>query len=191
MLYLITLMRTLVTGCALFLLSVLSAPAQAQSDTIPPMDHSHHMAAMAAMASDTRQLLDFPAPMKAHMLGNMRGHLQSISAILAAMADNQFSQAASIATDNLGLESPGAQGCTPASAQAQPGASDPMDMQHMMGRFMPPEMRTLAYAMHSAASDFASAAQAAGAGGDTRAALGALSHLAQQCVACHAAYRLN
>jgi cytochrome c556 len=45
--------------------------------------------------------------------------------------------------------------------------------------------------MHKAASRFAVTAQEAGVTRDLPRALGALSEVTTQCVACHAAYRLK
>jgi cytochrome c556 len=44
--------------------------------------------------------------------------------------------------------------------------------------------------MHRAASRFAMTAQAAAVDGDLARALGGLAEVTQQCVACHADYRL-
>ena len=59
------------------------AIVNAQTVSPSPSEHQMHMANMAA---DTRQQLEFPAPMKAHMLSNMRDHLQVISQVIDAMS---------------------------------------------------------------------------------------------------------
>jgi cytochrome c556 len=56
---------------------------------------------------------------------------------------------------------------------------------------MPQGMPDIGTQMHHAASRFAVAAQDAGVGNDGRPALAALGAVMQQCVACHAAYRLH
>ncbi|WP_293603840.1 cytochrome c [Polaromonas sp. UBA4122] len=162
--------------------------AHAQTDLQPTMDHKMHM---AAMANDSRQLLDFPPPMKAHMLSNMRDHLQVISEVVDAISKAQFGKAAKIAGDRLGLDSPAAEGCKAPAGTSQPQMSTPGSMEQMMAQFMPEGMRNIGYSMHSAASDFATAASEAAKTGDSKAALAALSRVTQQCVACHSVYRLQ
>jgi cytochrome c556 len=61
---------------------------------------------------------------------------------------------------------------------------------HLAG-FMPQGMQDIGTAMHKAASRFAVTAQEAGVTRDLPRALGALSEVTTQCVACHAAYRLK
>ena len=56
---------------------------------------------------------------------------------------------------------------------------------------IPAGMRELGYAMHQSASQFAVAAQDASVSGDLRPALAALAKINQNCVACHAAYKLK
>jgi cytochrome c556 len=57
--------------------------------------------------------------------------------------------------------------------------------------FMPQGMQDTGTTMHQAASRFAVAAQEAAVTRDLPRALGALSQVTQQCVACHAGYRLK
>ena len=57
--------------------------------------------------------------------------------------------------------------------------------------FMPKGMQDTGTAMHQAASRFAVIAQEAAVTRDLTRALGALSQVTQQCVACHAGYRLK
>ena len=57
--------------------------------------------------------------------------------------------------------------------------------------FMPQGMQDIGTQMHRAASRFAVDAQTASVSNDVRPALAALGTVMQQCVACHAAYRLH
>jgi hypothetical protein len=57
--------------------------------------------------------------------------------------------------------------------------------------YMPQGMQDIGTAMHHAASQFAVEAQNASVSNDVRPALAALGTVMQQCVACHAAYRLQ
>ena len=118
---------------------VLVVSAQAQDDS--PMS-MHGM----SQTADTRQLVDFPPPMRQHMLSNMRGHLEALGEILTALSAGDSAKAAAIAETRLGLELPGAASCNP-NRDANTSA-----MATMMAEHMPDEMRTLGFAMHEAAS---------------------------------------
>jgi cytochrome c556 len=157
---------------------VLVVSAQAQDDS--PMS-MHGM----SQTTDTRQLVNFPPPMRRHMLSNMRGHVEALGEILTALSAGDSAKAATIAETRLGLESPGAAACNP-----NRGANTSA-MATMMAEHMPDEMRTLGFAMHEAASRFAMEAAKAQQSNDMKTALAALSQVTQRCAACHSAYRLN
>jgi hypothetical protein len=149
---------------------------------------AHQHMSMMEHAPDARQVLDFPAPMRMHMLSNMRSHLDALSQILAALSSGEGAKAGEIARARLGLQSPGAAACNPKAA-GETGAENPMAM--MMAHHMPEEMRALGYAMHESASDFAVEAEKTSKGGNPTAALAALSKVTENCVGCHTAYRLK
>ena len=123
--------------------------------------------------ADARVAVEFPPAMKDHTLANMRDHLATLQAIQAALADARYDAAANLAETRLGLTSLEAHGA------------------HDLAGHMPVGMQELGTGMHRAASRFAIVAADAGATGDPRAAIGALSAVTAQCVACHAAYRLR
>lgn len=149
-------------------------------------EHDHSHMHMMTTAPDTRQLLDFPKPMRDHMLANMRDHVETLHAILAALAANDPAKAGEIAQARLGLASPGAASCDPK------GAAKGADMMAtMMGEHMPEQMRAYGFAMHEAGSRFAEQAAKARESGDLKPALAALAEVTQNCAACHAAYRLR
>jgi cytochrome c556 len=127
----------------------------------------------AADAADNRELVRMPAPMQEHMLANMRDHLAAMGEIQAALAGGQFDRAADIAENRIGMS----------SLQAH-GASH-------MAPLMPKGMQEIGTAMHRTASRFARTAQEAQVQGDLPRALNSLAELTQQCVACHASYRLR
>ncbi len=118
---------------------------------------------------DARTMVEFPAMMKAHMLGNMRDHLQAVSEIQAALAKGQLDKAGDIAEARIGMSSLVAH-----------------DAAHM-APFMPKGMQEIGSEMHHAASRFAMIASE----GDLPKALDALSKVTEQCVACHMNYRVN
>jgi len=127
----------------------------------------------AAHAADTRQSVEMPAPMREHMLANMRDHLTALGEIQAELAKGKYNQAADIAEQRIGM-----------SSLQSHGASH-------MASYMPKAMQDIGTNMHRAASRFARTAQEAAVGNDLPRALGALGELTQQCVACHAGFKLK
>lgn len=142
---------------------------------IAPILFAALLAAPMALAAedDARVAVDLPAMMRAHMLANMRDHLNAIHEIQTSLAAGEYDAAADVAETRLGM-----------SSLASHGAS------HMAG-FMPKGMQETGTAMHQAASRFAVAAREAAVTRDLSRALGALGRVTNQCVACHAAYRLK
>lgn len=145
-------------------LVALAAVAAAQT-------HRHDTAAGAP--ADARQLVQFPEPMRLHTMANMRDHLLSLQEIDIALAKGDFDKAASVAESRLGMSSLESHG----AAHLAP--------------YMPKGMQEIGTQMHRAASRFAVETQNASVGNDVRPALAALGAVMQQCVACHAAYRLH
>ena len=168
--------KAVMLGFALALAATWGGAAQ-------PADHM-------TMAPDTRTAVEFPSHMKDHMLANMRGHLAALQGIVAALAAGDAPAAGKIASERLGVESPGAAACVKPAANMSP-APGTHDMAAMMAKFMPEPMRAMGLAMHESASAFAVAAAKTPPGGDPRPALEALAQVTRNCVACHAAYRLN
>ena len=136
-------------------------------------DHQHAMSGTAPTQTDSRQLVKFPEPMRLHTITSMRDHLLALQEIDIALSRNGFDKAAIIAEQRLGMSSLELYG----AAHIAP--------------FMPQGTQEIGTQMHRAASRFAVEAQTASVGNDVRPALAALGTLMQQCVACHAAYRLH
>ena len=128
---------------------------------------------VSANAADSRQLVEMPAPMVQHMLSNMRDHLVAITEIQRALGAGEYQRAGEVAEKRIGM-----------SSLDSHGASH-------MAPFMPRPMQDIGTQMHRAASQFALVAQEAGADGNAAKAIGALSRVTEQCVACHAAYRAH
>jgi len=126
-----------------------------------------------AKQPDARQAVHFPDELRAHTLANMRDHLLALQQIDEALARQDFGEAAHIAEFRLGLSSLEVHG----AAHLAP--------------YMPKGMQDIGSAMHAAASRLAIAATDAGATGDVKPALAALGQVMRQCVACHAAYRVQ
>jgi hypothetical protein len=131
------------------------------------------MCTASLAADDARQLVKMPAPMTQHMLSNMRDHLLAITEIQRALGTGEYQRAADIAEQRIGL-----------SSLESHGASH-------MAPFMPKPMQDIGTQMHKAASQFALVAQETGADANVARAVGALSSVTEQCVACHAAYRAH
>ena len=126
-----------------------------------------------SQTNDPRQLVQLPPPMRQHMLRNMRDHLQAISEIQQALSSGHFDTAADIAENRLGM-----------SSLTTHGASH-------LASFMPEEMQNIGTAMHRSASQFAVIAQQSAVDGDFQSAIAGLAKVTQQCVTCHAAYRVH
>jgi len=136
-------------------------------------EHQHSMSEAAAAQTDSRQLVQFPEPMRLHTITSMRDHLLALQEIDVALSQGAFDKAAAIAEQRLGMSSLELHG----AAHIAP--------------FMPQAMQDIGTQMHRAASRFAIDAQTASASNDLRPALASLGIVMQQCVACHAAYRLH
>ncbi|MDO9467861.1 MAG: hypothetical protein Q7J36_11225 [Thiobacillus sp.] len=126
-----------------------------------------------AAGDDSRVAVDMPAMMRTHMLANMRDHLTALQEIQSHLAAGEYDAAADVSEKRLGM-----------SSLQSHGAS------HMAG-FMPKGMQETGTAMHQTASRFAVISQETVVTRDLPRALGALSRVTAQCVACHAAYRLK
>jgi hypothetical protein len=176
------LLTALAVGAFCAALAVAPSRAEEQGH-MDHMDMGHDHMAMSMPHEDARRLLDFPDPMRNHMLGNMRGHLTAVGEILAALSDGDGPRAAKIAEQRLGVESPNAMACVKGEAAG--------GMAAMMAKHMPEEMRTLGMTMHQSASDFAKIAAATAPNGDLRPALASLAKVTEACSACHSAYRLK
>ena len=169
------------------ILAAVALTVGVRADGQDPTMHQQHMAGLVV---DGRQLIEFPAPMRQHMLANMRGHLNALSDILAALAKDDYHEAAALADTQLGMNSPSAAGCRMEDSDA-PKMSPAPDMDQHMMQLMPESMRKIGLAMHQAASDFATEATEAAESGDGKLTLTALSRITAQCTACHAAYRVH
>ncbi len=137
------------------------------------MHQMHMMHQGNESSSDNRVVVDFPTPMKQHILINMREHLQTISQIQAAIGVGQFEKTAQLAEDQLGM-----------NALKLHGAAE-------NSQYMPRGMQELGTSMHRNASKFAIEIQNSAVTGDLKPALVALSKTTEACAACHASYRLK
>ena len=149
-------------------LVLLLISGMAISGYVVAQHHGHE-----ALTADTRVAVEFPAPMKEHILTNMRDHLLAISQIQEAMGNGKFDKAAEIAENRLGQ-----------TALKTHNAYE-------NSKFMPKGMQEIGNQMHRSASKFAIEVQNSGATGDMKPAMLALGKTTQACVACHAGYKLK
>ena len=126
-----------------------------------------------AAEEDGRQVVTLPEQMKTHTLTNMRDHLNTLQEIQSALATGKYDEAGKMAEQRLGMS----------SLEAHKG--------NHMAPFRPDGMNQIGWEMHKAASRFALVAQDASVDSNLSRALGALSEVTQQCVACHTGYRLK
>jgi len=135
-----------------------------------PEGHVHDH---GAPSPDARLAVRFPPDLRAHTLANMRDHLATLQQVEEALGRGEYDRAAQLAERRLGLSSLEAHGA------------------HQVAPYMPAGMQEAGTAMHKAASRFGIEAANAGATGDAKPAMAALANVTAQCVACHAAYRLE
>ncbi len=145
----------------------------AASCTTAPGLHEGHAGHAPHAAPGGRVAVDFPEPLRAHTLANMRDHLLALGEIQQALADGAYDRAAHTAETRLGMTSLAAHGA------------------HDVAKFMPEGMQAIGTGMHRAASRFATEAANVGATGEVKPALAALADVTRQCAACHAAYRMR
>ncbi|MCX7899866.1 MAG: hypothetical protein N2444_07275, partial [Methylocystis sp.] len=130
--------------------------------------------------------IEMPAPMKTHMLANMRAHQIAVADALMALSQGDGPKAAKIIEGQLGVSSPHSGPCKPEATSGKLG-----DMPAMMAKFMGEDMRAMGMTTHEQASKFSDVAGALKPGDDMRPALAELGKTVQACNACHAAFRLK
>ncbi|MEJ2061532.1 MAG: hypothetical protein P8Y64_13800 [Gammaproteobacteria bacterium] len=130
------------------------------------------LAFQPASAGETREAVPFPPQVKAQFLHRMRGHLETLNAILGYLSQQRYAQASQAAQSQLGM-----------------GAMGPE--LHQQLPYMPPGMRSLGARLHKASAMFSTEAQNAEVTGDPAPALRALHRMTETCIACHRAYRVN
>jgi cytochrome c556 len=157
------------------------AAALATASWLVFAQHNHDVAAhdqaaksaQRAAATDHRVPVTFPAELREHTFANMRDHLLALQEIQAALATGKYDHASNVAEQRLGMTSLTAHGA------------------HEVAQYMPKGMQEAGTAMHRSASRLSTAALDAAVTKDVRPALAALAEVTANCVACHAAYRLQ
>ena len=153
----------------LILASVLTISMPAQDMNLLAMEHSamDHSAMQSKGGVDSRVELKLPAPMKVKQKAMMRSHLDTVSSITLALAENRLEDAATIA-GSIGWSPEEEKQCTAVSEKT--GEAD---------------FLTLGKALHRKADELAGAAAA----GRRDEAMVHLSELITRCNACHYKFR--
>ena len=128
-----------------------------------------------AAAQDARTAVELPPAMREHLLSNMRDHLRTVDAILAALAQERYTDASRLAEERLGMSSLRAH-----------------EAEHFAA-FFPAPMQDAGNAMHHAASRLSLAAADADVDRSYAGLVrlnAALGEVTAACAACHERYRL-
>ena len=151
--------------CTLFTsILLLTSQAASAEDTISDAADEEKLS-----GRDHRQLVTMPEESRELMRQDMLDHMSALSEIIGHLASNDLDAAADVAENRLGRSSMGKHRGTGMGP----------------GKFMPPEMRSIGWGMHDAASELSTLARQ----GDLKGAYSALQKVTGSCVACHYSYR--
>ena len=128
----------------------------------------------APTKTDSRQIVEFPAPVYEHTLKSMCEHLEAIHTVIEAVAVEDYAKASTAAEKGLGI--------------GHQHGPDGLQSGH---KFMPTGMRQLGHQMHMNARELVVTINNAEVTGDATAILNSLSDVTQACVNCHQAYQLK
>ena len=135
---------------------------------------------------DSRQIVTMPAPMKEAFLKNMRGHMESLDRVIAALAEGDLNSAAEISEVGMGLGRGKASQCDDKNEhQHSPVASEHSGK--AFGQFMPKEMKMMGMNLHIAANEFSDIAREGNIGD----AYKSLRNISASCVACHQSFQVK
>jgi len=138
------------------------------------------------LSADTRQIVEMPPEVKSMFLKNMRGHMESLDLIIAALADNDLIEAAAIAEAGMGAGHGKKRQCEDENG----GKDKHQQSKHQgkgFGKFMPKEMKMMGMELHIAANEFADIARE----GDMGEAYKSLRNISASCVACHQSFQVK
>ncbi|MFW5425903.1 MAG: hypothetical protein ACKE8G_03705 [Methylophagaceae bacterium] len=138
----------------------------------------------AQETTDHRQLVEMPPQMKEMFLKNMRGHMEALDQIIAALADNDLNAAADIAGTSMGSAAGKQRQCNETKPQQHKQSEH---KKKPFGKFMPPAMKAMGRQLHISADEFADVARQ----GDMGEAYKALSQISTMCVACHQSFQVK
>ena len=145
---------------------------------------SANSSVIAADINDHRQLIEMPPEMKQMFLKNMRGHMESLDQLIAALADNDLASAADIAETTMGAGHGKKRQCDDSDHTDSHKHSHSDHKGKGFGQFMPAEMKLMGMNLHQAANEFAIVSRQ----GDRGEAYKALRQISSSCVACHQSF---
>ncbi|MBL1319806.1 MAG: cytochrome c [Methylophaga sp.] len=141
-------------------------------------------AVTAEEMTDHRQLVEMPPQMQQMFLKNMRGHMEALDQIIAALAENDLNAAADIAETTVGS----AQGKKRQCDENKPSQHKQTEhKKKAFGQFIPPAMKAMGRQLHISANEFAVVARQ----GDMGEAYKSLSQISSMCVACHQSFQVK
>jgi len=114
--------------------------------------------------SDNRISLNLPPMMKLHQLSNMRAHLDAIRNIVASLAEEDFTTASNIASQQLGSNK---------------------EMMMMCNSFKNEDFKAMGLAFHKSADKLSETLKE----GNIQTSLRALKTTMNSCVSCHATFK--
>ncbi len=171
----------------------------------------------AAAEEDSRTAIALPSEVEARFLAEMRTHLAHLDDIVAALAEDDFQQAARIAELHMTMghrrwakmAAAGASDEEIAAAKARfkerhaagsgrtgsgMGMGMGMGMGGGFGRYMPEDFRAMGAVFHDAAETFAETARSVAtpvSAEDYRAVIAGLQEVTTACRGCHDAFRVE
>ncbi len=143
--------------------------------------------AMAQEQDDTRQNVEMPAEMKQMFLKNMRGHMEALDLIIAALAESNLSNAADIAESSMGVGHGKKRQCDDGDHKKKSHQAQDKGKGKPFGQFMPPAMKVMGMGLHNAANEFADVARQ----GSVNDAYKALRLVSASCVSCHQSFKVQ
>jgi cytochrome c' len=142
---------------------------------------------IAQESADNRQIIEMPQQTKQVFLSNMRGHMEALDQIIAALAKADLDEAAAIAETTMGVAGVG-QGkkwqCDDSDGNHGHKHDQSEHKKNGFGKLMPAEMKAMGMNLHIAADNFANVARQ----GDRGEAYKALRQISASCVACHQSF---
>ena len=148
---------------------------------------SSNASLMAQETASDRQMIDMPPETKQMFLSKMRGHMEALDQIIAALADNDLDDAAEIAETTMGVVGTGTGKkweCDDSDGKDTHKHDQSKHEKKGFGRLMPAEMKAMGMNLHTAADEFADVARQ----GDRGEAYKALRQISASCVACHQSF---
>ncbi len=154
--------------------------------------------------ADDREMIEMPEKAQVKFLGNMRGLVESLDEMLAALAEGDFDTVSKIADFKIGFQHGKwqkmlAKGMSEDEVQAKVNSvratfKDYKGQGKGPGRFLPEAAHDMAKQMHAAAGELSVIAQDAGENPDLakyKEVLGGIQGITTMCVSCHTGYKIR